>query len=370
MTKIEKVDLRMVDLVPKVKRTDAIQSFVSQETPIVTITDSDGAVGTGYSYTIGTGGSSVMRLLSDHLVPRLIGRDPDMIEAIWHDLEFATHATTIGAITAIAIAAIDTALWDLRAKKQNLPLWKLAGGAKDRCPLYTTEGGWLHIETAALVDDALAAKAKGFRGSKVKIGRPHGSEDLARLSAVRNAVGDGYEIMTDANQGFSVDEAIRRAARLRELDLAWIEEPLPADDIDGHIRLSNSTPTPIAIGESLYSIRHFREYMQKGACSIVQVDVGRIGGITPWLKIAHAAEAFDIPVCPHFLMELHVSLTCAVQNGRYVEYIPQLDQLTGKRLRIEDGQALAPDEPGIGIDWDWDAVKAMSIAEFTTAITK
>ncbi|WP_027055946.1 mandelate racemase/muconate lactonizing enzyme family protein [Mesorhizobium erdmanii] len=369
MARIEKVELRMVDLVPKVKRTDAIQSFVSQETPIVTITDSDGAVGTGYSYTIGTGGSSVMRLLSDHLAQRLIGRDPDMIEAIWHDLEFATHATTIGAITAIAIAAIDTALWDLRAKKQGLPLWKLAGGAKDRCPLYTTEGGWLHIETAALVDDALAAKAKGFRGSKVKIGRPHGSEDLARLSAVRKAVGDGYEIMTDANQGFSVDEAIRRAARLRELDLAWIEEPLPADDIDGHVRLSNSTPTPIAIGESLYSIRHFREYMQKGACSIVQVDVGRIGGITPWLKIAHAAEAFDIPVCPHFLMELHVSLTCAVQNGRYVEYIPQLDELTGKRMRIEDGHALAPDEPGIGIDWDWDAVKSISIAEFTTAIT-
>lgn len=369
MAIIEKIELRMVDLVPKVKRTDAIQSFVSQETPIVTITDSDGAVGTGYSYTIGTGGSSVMRLLCDHLAPRLIGRDPDMIEAIWHDLEFATHATTIGAITAIAIAAIDTALWDLRTKKQNLPLWKLAGGAKDRCPLYTTEGGWLHIETAALVDDALAAKTKGFRGSKVKIGRPHGSEDLARLSAVRKAVGDGYEIMTDANQGFSVDEAIRRAARLRELDLAWIEEPLPADDIDGHIRLSNSTPTPIAIGESVYSIRHFREYMQKGACSIVQVDVGRIGGITPWLKVAHAAEAFDIPVCPHFLMELHVSLTCAVQNGRYVEYIPQLDQLTGKHMRIEDGHALAPDEPGIGIDWDWDAVKAMSIAEFTTAIT-
>ena len=103
MARIEKVELRMVDLVPKVKRTDAIQSFVSQETPIVTITDSDGAVGTGYSYTIGTGGSSVMRLLSDHLAPRLIGRDADMIEAIWHDLEFATHATTIGAITSIEI---------------------------------------------------------------------------------------------------------------------------------------------------------------------------------------------------------------------------------------------------------------------------
>lgn len=369
MTRIEKIELRMVDLVPKVKRTDAIQSFVSQETPIVTITDADGATGTGYSYTIGTGGSSVMRLLADHLVPRLIGRDADRIEAIWHDLEFATHATTIGAITSIALAAIDTALWDLRAKKQGLPLWKLAGGATDRCPLYTTEGGWLHIETQALVDDALEAKAKGFRGSKVKIGKPHGAEDLRRLTAVREAVGDDYEIMTDCNQGFALDEAIRRAERLAELDLAWIEEPLPADDIDGHVRLSNSTSTPIAIGESLYSIRHFREYMQKGACSIVQVDVGRIGGITPWLKVAHAAEAFDIPVCPHFLMELHVSLTCAVQNGKYVEYIPQLDELTASRMTIEDGHALAPSAPGIGIDWDWDAVRAKSIAEFNCEVT-
>lgn len=370
MARIEKVELRMVDLVPKVKRTDAIQSFVSQETPIVTITDSDGATGTGYSYTIGTGGSSVMRLLADHLAPRLIGRDADMIEAIWHELEFATHATTIGAITAIALAAIDTALWDLRARKQALPLWKLAGGAKEKCPLYTTEGGWLHIETEALVDDAVQAKAQGFLGSKVKIGRPHGSEDHARLSAVRKAVGDSYEIMTDCNQGFTVAEAIRRADRLRDLDLAWIEEPLPADDIDGHVRLSNSTSTPIAVGESMYSIRHFREYMQKGGCSIVQVDVGRIGGITPWLKIAHAAEAFDIPVCPHFLMELHVSLTCAVPNGKYVEYIPQLDDLTSSRMRIENGYAYAPSEPGIGIDWDWDAVRAQSIGEFTTTITR
>src|SRR4029077_6157600 len=150
MARIEKVELRMVDLPPKVKRTDAIQSFVSQETPILTITDADGAVGTGYSYTIGTGGSSVMRLLADHLVPRLIGADADRIEAIWHDLEFATHATTIGAISALALAAIDTALWDLRCRRRELPLWIAAGGAADRRPLYTTEGGWLHIPAEAL----------------------------------------------------------------------------------------------------------------------------------------------------------------------------------------------------------------------------
>lgn len=365
MARIEKIEIRMVDLAPKVKRTDAIQSFVSQETPIVTITDADGATGIGYSYTIGTGGSSIMRLLWDHLVPLLIGEDADRIEAIWRKMEFSTHATTIGAITALALAAVDTALWDLRARKQGLPLWKLAGGAKDSCPLYTTEGGWLHIEKQALVEDALQAKSKGFSGSKVKIGKPHGAEDYARLSAVRAAVGDDFEIMTDCNQGFMVDEVIRRAARLKDLDLAWIEEPLPADDLDGHVRLSRSTATPIAVGESIYSIRHFREYMQKGACSIVQVDVARIGGITPWLKVAHAAEAFDIPVCPHFLMELHVSLVCAVQNGKYVEYIPQLDQLTTKGMEIKDGRAIAPREPGLGISWDWQAIEDRSIVEFT-----
>jgi L-alanine-DL-glutamate epimerase-like enolase superfamily enzyme len=368
MARIERVELKLVDILPKVKRTDAIQSFVSQETPIVAITDSDGAVGTGYSYTIGTGGSSVMRLLADHLAPRLISKDAERIEAIWRELEFATHATTIGAISALALAAIDTALWDLRCKRRGLPLWIVAGGAADRRPLYTTEGGWLHIDDSALVDDAIAARDQGFMGSKIKIGRPRASEDYRRLAAVRSALGPDYEIMTDANQGFALDEAIRRAGRFADLDLAWIEEPLPADDCDGHARLCQATTAPIAVGESIYSIRHFREYMARGACSIVQVDVARIGGITPWLKVAHVAEAFDTPVCPHFLMELHVSLACAVPNGKYVEYIPQLDELTTSRLTIEKGMALAPSAPGIGVEWDLDKVKAKSLAEFTQTI--
>ncbi|MDH6266241.1 L-alanine-DL-glutamate epimerase-like enolase superfamily enzyme [Rhizobium sp. SG_E_25_P2] len=185
---------------------------------------------------------------------------------------------------------------------------------------------------------------------------------------MRAALGDGYEIMTDANQGFGLDEAIRRSGRFADLDLAWIEEPLAADDIDGHVRLSASTSTPIAIGESLYSIRHFREYMQRGACSIVQVDVGRIGGITPWLKVAHAAEAYNIPICPHFLMELHVSLACAVPNGKYVEYIPQLDEITGEKMKIESGMAIAPSAPGLGIDWDWQEIRRRAIPDFNRVI--
>ena len=282
MAAIERVEISFVDLEPKVRRTDAIQSFVSQETPIVRILDRDGAAGSGYTYTIGTGGSSIVALLRDHLAPRLIGRDADAIEAIWRDLFFHTHATSVGAVTSLALAAIDTALWDLRCRRAKLPLHVAAGGAKDSCPLYTTEGGWLHLEPRALVDDALAAKGRGFGGSKIKIGRPHVGEDVERLSAVRDAVGAAWDIMTDANQGFTLAEAIRRSRHLEQLDVAWLEEPLPADDLGGHRELSLRTSVPIAIGESLYSASQFKDYLQSGACSIVQVDAARVGGITPW----------------------------------------------------------------------------------------
>jgi len=360
MAKITRVELLMVDLKPKVKRVDAIQSFVSQETPIVRITDADGAVGTGYSYTIGTGGPSVIELLKRTLAPAILGREALEIECIWRDLLFLTHATTVGAITGIAMAAIDTALWDLKAKKLGLPLHLLAGGAQREIPLYTTEGGWLHLEKAALVDDALRAKAGGFGGCKLKVGRPI-HEDVARIAAVREALGQGFEIFTDANQAFAVDEAVRRARAYEPLDIGWLEEPLPADDISGHTRLVEHTSIPIAVGESLYSVSHFREYLERHACSVVQVDVGRIGGITPWLKVAHLAEAFNVAVCPHFLMELHVSLCAAVPNARWVEYIPQLDDLTTGRMRIEGGKAIPSDEPGLGIAWDFAAIDRLAV---------
>jgi L-alanine-DL-glutamate epimerase-like enolase superfamily enzyme len=352
MNRIERIEISQVDLAPKVKRVDAIQSFVTQETPMVTIHCADGASGTGYSYTIGTGGSSVVALLRDHLCPRLIGRDANEIESIWKDLFFHTHATAVGAITALALAAIDTALWDLKCKRANLPLHKVAGGAQRRVPVYTTEGGWLHLEPAVLVDQTLAAREAGFRGAKIKVGRPHVSEDVARLSAVRDAVGPGFEIMVDANQAFTVAEAIRRARHYEPLDLAWFEEPLPAEDITGHVRLSQSTSLPIAVGESIYHPAHFREYLQAGGCSIVQADVARIGGITPWLKVAHLAETFNVSICPHFLMEIHVGLCAAVPNAAWVEYIPQLDDVTTSRLKIEDGYAWPSDAPGLGIEWD------------------
>lgn len=356
MATITRVEIIQVDLAPKVKRTDAIQAFVTQETPMVRIATSDGRIGTGYTYTIGTGGSSVVALLKDHLAPRLIGRDPALNEAIWKDLFFATHATAVGAITSLALAAIDTALWDLRCLAASRPLWQEAGGAQPAVPVYTTEGGWLHIAPQALVEDTLRAREAGFRGAKIKVGRPHVAEDVARLGAVRAAVGLAFEIMVDANQAFTAAEAIRRARHFEALDLAWFEEPLPAEDLDGHVRLCEATTLPIAVGESIYHPSHFREYLQRRGCGIVQADVARIGGITPWLKVAHLAETFNVAICPHFLMELHVSLCAAVPNAAWVEWIPQLDDITQSRLEIADGKAVAPMAPGLGIAWDWAAI--------------
>jgi L-alanine-DL-glutamate epimerase-like enolase superfamily enzyme len=363
MSVIESVHLRQVNLPPKVVRTDAIQSFVTQETLLLTLRCSDGVEGTGYAYTIGTGGSSVLALLKDHLAPRLLGRDPLRLEAIWKDLFFHTHATAVGAITSLTLACVDTALWDWRARSLNLPLWQLLGGAQDRLPVYTTEGGWLHLSVAELVDQTLAAQALGFKGAKIKIGRPHVSEDVARLSTVRAAVGAGFEIMTDANQGFNRPEVVRRAKAFEGLDLAWLEEPLPAEDVQGHRQLREHTSIPVAVGESMYHLSQFREYLEAGACSIVQPDVARIGGITPWIKVAHLAEGFNVPVCPHFLMELHVSLCAAVPNAAWVEYIPQLDDITTSRIRVENGFAYPPNTPGLGIEWDWPVIAARQIAD-------
>jgi L-alanine-DL-glutamate epimerase-like enolase superfamily enzyme len=359
MPKISRIDVFQVDLAPKVSRSDAIQAFSKQETPMVRIWTDDGIDGTGYSYTIGTGGSAVVALLRDYMGPWLLGRDAAMVEEIWKGLFFYTHANSVGATVSLALAAVDIALWDLRCKRARAPLHHVAGGAQRRIPIYNTEGGWLNFTTDELVSNAVKARETGYRGFKVKVGQPHVAEDVARLAAVRRELGQDFEIMVDANQCFTLSEAIRRAKAFEKFDLAWFEEPMPAEDIDGHVRLSQSTSLPIAIGESLYHPSHFREYLQRGGCSIVQVDVARIGGITPWLKTAHLAEAFNMQVCPHYLMEIHAALCGAVPNAAWVEFIPQLDIITESRIEIDDGYAVPPSAIGTGISWNWKVIERM-----------
>ena len=360
--KITRAEAYLCDLEVERPRTDAIQAFIKQETIFVEIETDDGFQGTGYAYTIGTGGRAVLQLLRVDLLHRLIGEDARQIEAIWQKLFWATHGTVVGAITSLALAAIDIALWDVRGKALGQPLWLLAGGASPRVPLYDTEGGWLHLSTEELVAGARRSIAQGWPGVKLKVGKPSPFEALERLRAVREAVGPHVHIMVDANQSLTYPEAKRRARVFEDIDPFWFEEPLPAEDIGGHARLAASTSVPIAVGESLYSPSHFREYLASGGAGIIQPDVARIGGITPWLKTAHLAETFNVKVAPHFLMELHVSLAAAIPNALYVEYIPQLRAITTAEMDIVDGYAIAPSEPGIGIAWDREAIARQRVA--------
>lgn len=362
MTTIATATAFLVDVPVETVRTDAVQSFIKQETVFVRIETADNLVGLGYSYTIGTGGTAILALLRDSLLPRLIGQDSSRIEQVWNDIYYSTRATTTGAITSLAVAAIDTALWDIASQRFETPLWKLLGGHKDRVALYDTEGGWLHLDQDVLVAGARQCVDRGFGGVKLKIGKPSVAEDVARIAAVREAVGPDAHIMVDANQFMTLAEAKKRARALEEFDLFWLEEPMPADDVAAHRSLVASTSIPIAVGESMYSIGQFYNYVSTGAATIVQVDVARIGGITPWMKVAHLADAANVIVCPHFLMELHVSLVAGIPNGHYVEYIPQLTQVTRSGMTVTDGHAVVPERLGLGIDWDMEALERMTVA--------
>lgn len=358
---IARADAYLVDLVPERPRTDAIQAFVKQETIFVEIENNEGVTGIGYAYTIGTGGRAVLEHLRTDLLPLLYGEDAGQIEAVGQKLFWSTHGTVVGPITSLALAAVDIALWDLRCKSLGQPLWRLAGGARRSVPLYDTEGGWLHLSTEELVDGAVSSRRQGWPGVKIKVGKPRPEEDLERLEAVRDAVGPDMDIMVDANQSLTYVEAKRRAYLFQPLNLFWFEEPLPAEDVGGHARLAASTSIPIAVGESIYSPSQFREYLATGAAGILQPDVARIGGITNWLKVAHLAETFNVKVAPHFLMELHVSLAAAVPNALYVEYIPQLRSITHGEIQIVDGMAVAPETPGIGINWDNEKIQSLKV---------
>jgi L-alanine-DL-glutamate epimerase-like enolase superfamily enzyme len=362
MARVARARAFLVDVPVETVRTDAVQAFLKQETIFVELETEDGASGLGYSYTIGTGGTAVLALLNDYLLPQLVGMDADRVEAVWRDLYSATRATAVGAITSLALAAVDTAVWDRRCRVQGQPLHVAAGGAKDRIRLYDTEVGWLHLPIEVLAAGAAKAVGSGAHGVKIKIGKPSAAEDAERLQAVRAAIGPYKDLMVDANQSLTGPEAIRRARALEDVGALWFEEPLPADDVRGHELLARSTSVPIAVGESMYSVGQFGEYLARGAAGIVQADVARVGGITPWLKIAHLGEAHNVQIAPHFLMELHVSLCGAVPNSLYLEYIPQLRGITTTELVVDEGQALMPTAPGLGISWDHDAMDTLRVA--------
>ena len=360
--RIKKVRTALYDIPPQVKRTDAIQSFVSMEFPYIEIEDEDGVVGIGFSYTIGKGGEAIRQIIDAYLTPILLEEDASNIDRIWNRMWMETHWVGRGGIVGLGMAAVDIALWDLKAKRAELPLYQLLGGAKSKVPVYNTDGGWLHLTQDELVEQSVKYIEQGYKGIKIKVGRDTLYEDVGRVFAVRNTIGLDPFLMIDANMKWKAHEAIQLAYRVEEADLSWFEEPIEADDVASHVELKEKTTIPIAIGESIYNKIAFKEYISQGAADILQPDAVRVGGISEWMKVAHTAECFGLSVSPHFLMDLHVHLSAAVPNSLFVEYIPSLDLVLKDTLTLSDGCFSPPDRPGHGILFDYEKLKQYRIS--------
>ena len=325
------------------------------------VRDEVGAEGTGYTFTVGRNGSAIANILEREITPLVIGRDASMIEALWHMLWWELHYGGRGGPTVLAISAIDMALWDLKARKQSEPLWKLLGGFSDRVPCYA--GG---IDLELPLPDLLAQTdrnlERGFRAIKMKVGRKRLSEDVERVAAMRKHLGADFPLMADANMKWTVDEAIRAARAFAPYDLTWLEEPISPDDIAGHARVVREGGLPIAAGENLRTLWDFKHLIASGGVTYPEPDVTNCGGITHFMKIAHLAEAFNLPITSHGAHDVTVHLLAAAPNRSYLEaHGFGLDRYIAEPLKLVDGFAIAPSRPGHGITFDWkglDSIRA------------
>lgn len=315
--------------------------------------DTDGGTN-GFAYL--NAPSAIRSLLDAELKPLLTGADPFDIERLWRAMFWKVRGYGRKGLAFQAISGIDVALWDLKAKALGQPLFRLLGAAHDRVPVYGS-GGWTHFSTDELVAEQSGYVQMGFPRIKMKVGKDYGSDeraDLLRLEAVRRAVGDDVEIFVDANNGYYAKQAIRMSQQFEQFGVAWLEEPVLADDIEGLAAVARATTIPVATGEHEYTKWGFKDLLARGGADIVQPDIGRVGGVTEWLKVAQLADAFNLPVAPHAYSLLHLHCAMATPNLKVVEILgaemEQWDFLFDDVPRPVDGQwEPFPDRPGIGL---------------------
>ena len=336
--------------------------------PGVIVHTDAGIRGFGYTGTLGHLGAD--RLIRDcigqTLGPLLLGEDPLGVRALWQQMHSAPAVHWVGraGITQMAIAAVDVALWDIKAKAADVPLWKLLGGSQSvRVEAYNTDGGWLNWSKQEIVDRAAAMVDQGFRGVKIKIGKPDTYDDLQRIEAVRQAIGPRVKLMVDANAAWDLPTAIKFGRRFGDFDVHWFEEPLPCDDVAGHARLGRSIDTPIALGEQLYTPTQFRDFIVAEAVQFVQADATRLGGITPCWQVADLAGAFELPVCLHAadMSQIHLQLSIAHSACGLLEYIPWLHDCFEEPATVEDGFFITPAAPGAGTTLKAEALSRYSV---------
>ncbi len=333
---------------------DTIHHVTHLEVILAEVRTDNGLVGTGFTYTSDVGGHCI-RAMIDHDLARVLVGEPVSPRGLWHKCVSQLQDMGSGAAT-MALAATDIALWDLAAKEVQKPLVDLLGRSRDRVQVYAS-GINLNKPLDALLDQARGWKAKGYRAFKVKVGKPDIAEDVERLTKLRELLGP-LPLMVDANQGWDIGHAARAVNAFEGLDLHWVEEPLPRDDVVGHARLRRLVRSPIATGENIYTIRQVNDYLTRGACDFMQADVCRVGGITAYLDIAALARAWNVPLAPHFMMEISGQLLCCLPNGHIVENIDGGSftdiKALAEPIQVQDGFFVASDRIGHGIVFDRD----------------
>ncbi len=313
----------------------------------VEIRTEQGHEGIGFSYSKRAGGPAQFAHAQE-IAPVLIGEDPNDIGKVWTKLVWAGASVGRSGVATQAIAAIDIALWDLKAKRAGLPLAKLIGASRDSVQTYNTSGGFLHTPIEEVMDNAAGSLANGIGGIKLKVGQPDWRTDISRVTAVREFLGDDVPLMVDANQQWDRPTANRMCRILEQFDLVWIEEPLDAYDAEGHAMLARNFDTSIATGEMLASVGEHVRLLEAGAVDILQPDAPRIGGITQFLKLAGLAEHHNVQLAPHFAMEIHLHLAAVYPLQTWVEHFDWLDPLFDEHLETRDGRMHLSARPGLG----------------------
>lgn len=323
-----------------------------------------GITGTAYS----EGAGPVRAFIHEQLADLVVGADPFETEKLWNDMFWRVRGNGRKGAAFQAISTIDNAVWDIKAKALGVPLYRLLGPAHERIPVYGS-GGWTNYTEKELVAEQTRLAERGFARTKMKIGKDFGKaerEDIARVKAVRKALGENATVYVDANNGYYAKQAIRVAESLAELDIGWFEEPVLADDIPGLAQVAKATSIPVATGEHEYTKYGFRDLITAGAVDIVQADIGRVGGVTEWMKVAHMAAAFNLPMAPHAYCLLHLHPAMATPNLMVVEMLDiEWDVMTKWLIdppQPENGYWKPDhDRPGNGVELDPRAVEKYRI---------